>query len=159
MSLSYLEKPLQPPHLEDTIPGENQDLEDAPPLDTRVGALGRVPVGALANNNVALLVLDLRNEFCHLADCDPSACACLPASVGQLTLLLQGVLRRLRLGYVDDAVNVERNLLGVCAPVLVVEAVDVFAVLGRMERVVAGGNAALMDLEAAGGSLDLHAHG
>jgi hypothetical protein len=73
----------------------------------------------------------------------------------QLTLLLQGVLRRLGLGHVDDAVDVERNLLGVCAPVLVVEAVDVLAVLGGVERVVAGGNAAFVDLEAAGGSLDL----
>jgi hypothetical protein len=86
-------------------------------------------------------------------------CVCLGTRIQQLTLPLQGVLRCLGLGHVDDAVNVERNLLGVCAPVLVVEAIDVLAVLGSVERVVARGNAAFVDLEAAGGSLDLRTHG
>jgi hypothetical protein len=72
-----------------------------------------------------------------------------------LTLLLQRVLRCLGLRYVDDAVHVEADFLCVRAPVLVVEAICVFAVLGRREGVVAGRDAALVDLVASGGSLDL----
>lgn len=71
------------------------------------------------------------------------------------TLLLQGVLRRFRLGDVDYAVYVERDLLCVGAPMLVVEAVCVFAVFRRVEGVVAGGHAALVDLVAARWCLDL----
>jgi hypothetical protein len=55
----YLEEALQPPHLENTLTNQHGKLEDAPPLYARVGALGRVPVYSLADNNVALLVLDL----------------------------------------------------------------------------------------------------
>jgi hypothetical protein len=61
--LAYLKEPLQPPDLEETLADEEYQLEDAPPLDARVGALGRIPVGSLADDNVALLVLDLGSEF------------------------------------------------------------------------------------------------
>ena len=64
-----LEEPLQPPYLEDALADEHAELEDAPPLDAGVGALGRVPVGALASDDVRLLVLDLRQELGELADC------------------------------------------------------------------------------------------
>ena len=51
--------------------------------------------------------------------------------------------------------HVEGDLLRVRAPMLVVEAVCVFAVFCRCERVVAGGYAAFVDLVAAGWCLDL----
>ena len=38
---------------------DDADDEDVPPLDSTVCALGSVSVGALANNNVRLLILDL----------------------------------------------------------------------------------------------------
>jgi len=76
-------------------------------------------VRPLPDDNVALLVLDLRHQLAHLAH-----------------LLLQRVLGRLGLGHVDDAVDVEADFLGVGTPVLVVEAVRVFAVFGRGEGVV-----------------------
>lgn len=63
-----LEEPLQPPYLEDALADEHAELEDTPPLDAGVGALGRVPVGALARDDVRLLVLDLRQELGELAD-------------------------------------------------------------------------------------------
>lgn len=59
------------------------------------------------------------------------------------------------LGDVDYAMDVERDFLCVCAPMLVVEAVGVFSVFGCDERVVAGGDATFVDLVSAGGSLDL----
>lgn len=92
----------------------------------------------LAHHNVALFIFHLRHQLAHLAH-----------------FLLQRVLRGLGLGYVDDAVHVEGDFLGVGAPVLVVEAVGVFAVFGGGEGVVAAGDAAFVDLVAAGGGLDL----
>ena len=71
------------------------------------------------------------------------------------TFFLERILRRLVLGDVDYAVDVERDFLGVCAPVLVVEAVRVLSVFGRVERVVTVGYAALVDLVAARGSFNL----
>ena len=62
---------------------------------------------------------------------------------------------RLRLRDIDNAVHVERDLLCICAPVLVVEAVCVFAVFRCVERMVAGGYAALVDLVAARWCFDL----
>ena len=67
--MAHLEEPLQPPHLEHTLTNQEQELEDAPPLDSRVRAFGSVPVCSLADDNVALLVLDLRDKLRHLADC------------------------------------------------------------------------------------------
>ena len=51
--------------------------------------------------------------------------------------------------------HIERDLLRVRAPVLVVEAVCVFAVFFGVEGVVAGGYAAFVDLVASRGRLDL----
>lgn len=51
--------------------------------------------------------------------------------------------------------NVERHLLGVGAPVLVAEAVRVFAVAMGSEGMVARGDASLIDFVAAGGIQNL----
>lgn len=56
---THFEEPLQPPHLEPAVRAEDENLKDAPPLDAGIGALGSVPVGPLADNNVALFVLHL----------------------------------------------------------------------------------------------------
>jgi hypothetical protein len=53
-------------------------------------------------------------------------------------------------------VHVERDLLGIRAPVLVVEAICVFAVFLGIEGMVAGGYAAFVDLVASRGRLDLY---
>jgi hypothetical protein len=63
LRLAYLKKPLQPPDLEETLADEEYQLEDAPPLDARVCALSRIPVGPLADDDITLLVLDLGSEF------------------------------------------------------------------------------------------------
>jgi hypothetical protein len=65
----HLEEALQPPHLEDPFSYQDAQLEDRPPLDPRVGALGRVPVRAFPHHNVRLFVLDLGQEFGELSDC------------------------------------------------------------------------------------------
>lgn len=62
-AVTHFKEPLQPPDLEPAIGTEHEKLEDAPPLDSRVGALSSIPVCPLANDDVALLVLDLRNEL------------------------------------------------------------------------------------------------
>lgn len=59
------------------------------------------------------------------------------------------------LGDVDYAMDVERNLLSVGAPVLIAEAVKEFAVLLGIERVVAVGYILLEGLVLAVGELDL----
>ena len=64
-----LEEALEPPDLEDALADDDTHLEDAPPLDTGVGALGGVAVGAFADDDVALLVLDLGEEFGEELDC------------------------------------------------------------------------------------------
>jgi hypothetical protein len=55
--------------VEDALADDDAHLEDAPPLDAGVGALGGVAVGALADDDVALFVLDLGEEFGELLDC------------------------------------------------------------------------------------------
>jgi len=62
-SAIHLEEPLEPPDLEDAFSYQHAQLEYRPPLDARVGALGRVSVGALADHNVGLFVFDLGEEF------------------------------------------------------------------------------------------------
>jgi hypothetical protein len=69
-ALAYLEEALEPPDLEEALANQYHELEDAPPLDARVGAFGSIPVYSFADNDVALLVLDLCDEFRHLADCN-----------------------------------------------------------------------------------------
>ena len=49
------------------------------------------------------------------------------------TFLLQRITWRLAFGYVDDTVDIERNLLARGGPLLVAEAVDVLAVVGSIE--------------------------
>lgn len=135
---TYLEEALEPPDLEDADGTEDSELENTPPLDSGIGALGRVPVGALANNNVRLLVLDLGHELGESAD-----------------LPFQRVLGRLALGDVDDAVDIEADLLGVGGPVFVAEAVGEAAVHVGGEGVVARADGAFVDLVGTGGVLDL----
>jgi hypothetical protein len=55
--------------LEDALGDHDAHLEDAPPLDAGVGAFGGVAVGAFADDDVALLVLDLGEEFGEELDC------------------------------------------------------------------------------------------
>lgn len=66
--MTYLEKPLQPPHLEDALPDQDAQLEDTPPLHAPIGGLGRIAVRALAHDNVRLFVLDLVEEVRELFD-------------------------------------------------------------------------------------------
>lgn len=95
-------------------------------------------MGAFADDNVALLVLDLGQQFGKGAD-----------------FLLEGILWGLALGDVDDAVDVEADLFCVGGPVLVAEAVGVAAVHGCGEGVVAGADGAFVDLVGIGRVLDL----
>jgi len=85
--------------------------------------------------------------------------ACLGLACGiwfaTLTLLLQWILRGLALRHVDYTVHVEADLLRVCRPVFVAEAVFVLAVMSCDERVVARADGAFVDLECVGGVLDL----
>lgn len=74
---------------------------------------------------------------------------------GGRTFFLERVLRRLALGDVDDAVDIEADLLGVGGPVLVAEAIGKCAVAGGVEGVVAGADGGLVDLVRAAGLLDL----
>jgi len=62
-AVTHLKESLQPPDLKTAVGTEHEKLKDTPPLNSRVGALSSVPVCPLADNDVALLVLDLRNEL------------------------------------------------------------------------------------------------
>ena len=126
----YLKEPPQPPNLEHTLANDNADDENVPPLDSAVGALGRVTVGALADDNVALLILYPLEKLRKLANLD-----------------LEGILGRVGLGNVNNAVDVEGHLLGGGAPVLVTEAVEVLAVVFGLEGEVAVGDGFLVDFE------------
>lgn len=121
-SVTHLKEPPQPPDLENRLANDDANDKQVPPLDAAVCALGGVAVGALADNDVALLVLNHLEQLGQLAHLD-----------------LERVLGGVRLGNVDDAVDVERHLLGRRAPVLVAEAVDVLAVVLGLEREVAVG--------------------
>lgn len=71
------------------------------------------------------------------------------------TLQFQRIRRRLRLRHVHNAVHVEGDLLRRRRPRLVAETIQVFAILGRLERVVAVRYAVLVSFEGSGGGLDL----
>lgn len=58
-----LEEATQPPDLEEGFTNDDADDEEVPPLDSGVCALGGVAVGALADDDVLLLVLDLGEEI------------------------------------------------------------------------------------------------
>lgn len=115
-SQTYLEESLQPPYLEDGFARQYSDLEDAPPLNPRVGALRRVPMRPLPDDNVALLFLDLAEQLGECAD-----------------LALERILRRLAFGHVDDTMHVENDFLAVRTPRLIAEAVDVLAISAGSE--------------------------
>ena len=134
----HLEEAAQPPDLEDGLADDDADDKEVPPLDTAVGALGSVAVGALAHDNVRLLVLDLGQQVGHFA-----------------RLSLEGVLGRVILRHVHYAVDVERHLLAGRAPVLVAEAVDELAVLVGGKGEVAVGGGLLQGLILARGVCDL----
>jgi hypothetical protein len=61
--LAYLKESFQPPDLEDAFANQDNHLEYAPPFDSTVCTLCRVPVGSFSNNNVRLFVFDLGQEF------------------------------------------------------------------------------------------------
>ena len=67
-SRSYLEEPLQPPHLERALREQHAELEHAPPLDPTVCAFGGVSVDAFTDHDVGLLVFHLGEFFGELAD-------------------------------------------------------------------------------------------
>lgn len=54
-----LKEASQPPDLEYRLANDDANDKHVPPLDSAVGALGGVSVGALTDNDVLLLVLDL----------------------------------------------------------------------------------------------------
>lgn len=58
-----LEEATQPPDLEERFANDDADDEEVPPLDSGVCALGGVAVGALADNDVLLFVLDLGEKI------------------------------------------------------------------------------------------------
>lgn len=64
----HLEEPSEPPDLEDRLANDDANNEQVPPLDSAVGALGRVSVGALSQDNIRLLVLDGVKEIREFAD-------------------------------------------------------------------------------------------
>jgi hypothetical protein len=64
-----LKEALEPPNLEYALADHDAHLEDAPPLDAGVGALGGVAVGAFADDDVALFVLDLGEELGEKLNC------------------------------------------------------------------------------------------
>lgn len=120
---------------------------------------------------VFLCVLSLTTIYpCSSLTCATSSESCRTVPAGQsrlqppqrtpdqgakLTFLVQRILRRFRLGHVDDSVHVERHLLGASGPVLVAEAVRVPAVLVCGEGVIAGGDAPFVDLVGVCGGLYL----
>jgi hypothetical protein len=132
-----LEESPQPPDLEDGLANDDTNDKQVPPLDAGVGALGGVAVDALADDNVLLLVLDLGKELGEALDFG-----------------LERVCRDVGLAHVDNAVDVEGDLLAVGAPVLVAEAVHELAVVLGREGVVAVRDGSGLELVAAVGSRD-----
>ena len=63
-----LKEASQPPDLEERLANDNTDNKHVPPLDSAVCALGGVSVGALTDDDVLLLILDLGKEFGQFAD-------------------------------------------------------------------------------------------
>lgn len=72
MDLHYpldLKEPSQPPDLENRLANDHAQNKDVPPLDAAIRALGGVAVGALAHDDIRLLVLDLGEEVGEFLDC------------------------------------------------------------------------------------------
>ena len=74
---------------------------------------------------------------------------------GPRTFCFQRITRCFRLRHIYDAMHIERNLLTRCRPVLITEAVDVFAVVFGLKAVIAGGDGELVDFVAVRRILDL----
>ncbi len=64
-----LKETTEPPDLEEGLADDDANDENVPPLDTAVCALGGVAVGAFAEDNVLLLVLDLGEELGEALHC------------------------------------------------------------------------------------------
>ena len=75
--------------------------------------------------------------------------------LGCHTFLLQRIRRRLAFRHIDYAVDIEGDFFCIGGPVLVAEAVGVFAVHRGIEGVVAGAYGGLVDLVGAAGLLYL----
>jgi len=88
--MTYLEESLRPPHTKHCIARQYPNLEDTPPLNPRIRALRCIPMCALPNDDISLLILDLVQQLAQLLD-----------------LLLKRVCVAFRLGDVDNAVHVE----------------------------------------------------
>lgn len=80
-------------------------------------------MGALADNDVGLLILDLGEQLGQLLDLD-----------------LQRILWAVGFRDIDDTVDVEGDLLAVGTPVLITEAVGVLAVVLGLEGEIAVGD-------------------
>lgn len=63
-----LEEATEPPDLEESLTNDDADDEHVPPLDTGVGAFGGIAVGAFADDDVRLLVLDLGKKIGETTD-------------------------------------------------------------------------------------------
>lgn len=60
---SYLKEPFQPPDLENAVCKKNSQLEKTPPFHAAICTLGGVSMGAFADNDVLLLILDVGKLF------------------------------------------------------------------------------------------------
>jgi hypothetical protein len=58
--------------------------------------------------------------------------------ISRPTFSVQRVRWSVCLGYIDNSVDIERDLFAVCGPVFVTETINEFAVHFRIEGVVAG---------------------
>lgn len=118
-----LEESLEVEDLEEGVEHHDDQLDGGPVLDPGVGRLGGVSVRALSDDDVVLLVLDVVDELEQLSD------AGLQVVVGVVVDV-----------DVDNAVDVEGDVLGLHVGVLVGEAVEVLAgLLGLdVDRAVGG---------------------
>jgi len=81
--------------LEYTLSDKNTNLEDAPPLDSIIRALGCVPMSSFSDNDIRLLVLDLREQFGELPHFKESEKRLISQMVSNLQLLEDPMGRRL----------------------------------------------------------------
>lgn len=60
-----LEESLQPPDLKAAIANQDKHLENTPPLDPPIRTFSRVSMRPFSHNDIALLILDLVDQFGH----------------------------------------------------------------------------------------------
>lgn len=128
--MTYLKESLDPPNLKNTLSKQYNQLKQTPPLDASIRTLRRISMGPLPHHDVSLLILDLPDQFGQLSN-----------------LLFERIMRRIGFWDIDNPVYIERDFLGICGPVFVGEAVDVFAIHLGCKRVVAVGDCSLVELE------------